>query len=266
MKLRPAFFLLVALSLLTPLSYGQQSKEKDEIVVSFTLMANHIIIPVSINDKPAKAMVDTGYESNILLPSEAATFGVDIKTSTSVVKVAEFTIPDLKWTIVDAKGVSSIRDQIGVGILLGAPFLHRYRVTFDFKKNEIHFRKLEAKVPDLPPKATVIPFENFRGGIILQVKLNGQGPFRAVIDTGSPYIRATPEALQKAHAPEGEAVIVDTLQVGSITLTQMKISSQPDLTAILKRANLDMLLGLRFLSRFTVTVDYQKKELVLTEQ
>jgi len=126
---------------------------------------------------------------------------------------------------------------------------------------------------------TTLPIE-FDGDVIVEAKLNGQGPFAFILDTGGHDI-VTPEASTLLHLKpvgagasggSGEGTMplqfaqVDRLEIGGATLRNQSFTVIPlpvDTTERGARPPLAGILGLEMFERFAVRLDYGKKTLSL---
>jgi hypothetical protein len=120
--------------------------------------------------------------------------------------------------------------------------------------------------------ATTIPYTYVDNRIVVECRLDGQGPFTMILDTGSPTIAVTPETARKlavaVHsagtvtgagnnvAKNGSAKIA-TLSLGSLTFRQLD-ADVLDLTEIrtkLHFARLDGIIGYPVLEHYATLVD-----------
>jgi hypothetical protein len=123
---------------------------------------------------------------------------------------------------------------------------------------------------------TTIPFTYVDNRIVIQCKIDGQGPFAMIVDTGSPTIAVTPEvatklsiAVQGAGTVLGtgnknanlQSTVVPRLTIGSLTFKNMA-SDVLDLTEIrtkLHFPHLDGVIGYPVLRQFATYVDVDNK-------
>ena len=133
-------------------------------------------------------------------------------------------------------------------------------------------------------KATVVPFELLPSGhMAVMVKVNGEGPYRLIFDTGAPItlldnkvakaaglLKDVPEPLFTFFGSKGE-VKVKELQVGDQKVPDMTaiVMDHPTVEAISKAFEkklggpIDGIVGFPFFSRFKMTLDYQAKTVTL---
>ena len=115
--------------------------------------------------------------------------------------------------------------------------------------------------------------------IIVQVKINGQGPYDFVLDTGATFTCIDNELADQLKLPEwkgsfGTVVVgpggggmkllkVDTLEVGDAKASSLTVCSI-DLNRIAPPGGgIKGLVGLNFLKSYRVTIDFEKKSLRL---
>lgn len=130
-----------------------------------------------------------------------------------------------------------------------------------------------------------VPFELVPpndAAIIVPVKINGQGPFKFVLDTGATFTCIDQKLVDQLklaewRGPLGIGVIqptegavklvsLDTFEVGNVKATEMKACAI-DLSR-LPMGGLDArgLVGLNFLKSFQVRIDFKKRILRLDKQ
>lgn len=143
---------------------------------------------------------------------------------------------------------------------------------------------LQAAEPPATPqpaeKPIVVPFELLKSRhMAVQVKINGQGPYRLIFDTGAPTNLINNKLAKEAgvlkKGEKGPAIplfgmagakTIDTLEIGDAKLEKVSVMvmDHPTVTAISKALGpIDGIVGFPFFARYATTVDYQKKELVL---
>jgi Aspartyl protease len=92
---------------------------------------------------------------------------------------------------------------------------------------------------DLPPGGTTVPMGDFGGRPIVDVSINGKGPYRFILDTGSSMTvigddlkdeLALPSAASNAHTPDGASAPlarIGNLRVGEASLTSVVVDVAP---------------------------------------
>jgi PDZ domain-containing protein/aspartyl protease len=134
---------------------------------------------------------------------------------------------------------------------------------------------------DEPKKPVKVPFELLKSQhMVVEVKINGEGPFRLIFDTGAPVTLINNKVAKAASViPKdfkrpfftmfgslGEFK-VKSLQVGDASAEDVPVMvmDHPTVEAISKLAGpIDGLVGLSFWGRFRLSVDYQAKEMTFT--
>jgi predicted aspartyl protease len=116
--------------------------------------------------------------------------------------------------------------------------------------------------------------------LVVDVFINGEGPFDLVLDTGATYTCVTHEVAERLQLPErrgavgigagvggaGQVQLVrfDSLRVGAATVTDMP-GCVLDLSALeAVGTRIDGLLGLNFLRSFDVRLDFAREVVTLT--
>ena len=130
-------------------------------------------------------------------------------------------------------------------------------------------------------EAVVVPFELLASRhMAVQVKLNGKGPYRLVFDTGAPMNLINnkiakdagvidPKARRPGFAPFGAMPTpqtIKTLEIGPAKLEKVStmVMDHPTVAAISEALGpIDGIIGFPFFARYSMTVDYQKRELTL---
>jgi hypothetical protein len=141
------------------------------------------------------------------------------------------------------------------------------------------FAEAPRKLEDPAPKPVTVPFEILKSGhMAVMVKVNGQGPYKLIFDTGAPVnllnnkvakAAGLLEGVKKpAFAPFGSAgeVKIKTLEVGDQKAEDVPavVMDHPTVEAISKALGpIDGLVGFPFFARFRMTLDYQAKTMTL---
>jgi hypothetical protein len=156
-------------------------------------------------------------------------------------------------------------------------------IEFNQPLQEAVFRMPAPPPPDFTiagnKTATSVPFELLNNHIYLQVKLNGQGPFRLLCDTGGANI-VSPElakelGLKSEGALQGRGVgeksedvglvKMQSVQVGEATLSNQVFAVFPMETfSNVEGVAVKGLIGYEMFKRFTSKVDYEHDVLTFT--
>jgi hypothetical protein len=124
------------------------------------------------------------------------------------------------------------------------------------------------------PKSGIVtvPAED---GVIFQAKLNGQGPFELMLDSGSPNLITAGLAKRlglplvrsaKKFSTTGGTVELGTTQIVSLAISGLTLRDQPFLVVDSPWDEGDPLVGVvgyEFLRRFAVKIDYEQKMLTI---
>ncbi|QJX00880.1 aspartyl protease family protein [Frigoriglobus tundricola] len=129
-------------------------------------------------------------------------------------------------------------------------------------------------------KAVVIPFELLKSRhMAIQVKVNGKGPYRVIFDTGAPT-NLVNNKIAKAAGLTGKddkgglalfgaaptPKVIKKLEIGDLVLEGMPtmVMDHPTVAAISEAIGpIEGLIGFPFFARYTMTIDYEKKEMTL---
>ncbi len=125
------------------------------------------------------------------------------------------------------------------------------------------------------PKPASVPFELVASNhMVVQAKVNGQGPYRLIFDLGAPITllgnkageesgtiaKDAPKSFLMGMRGEGE---IQTLEVGTLTATKLPVVvlDHPTLKALggFLGKPLDGIIGFTFFARYRTTIDYQSK-------
>ena len=125
-----------------------------------------------------------------------------------------------------------------------------------------------------------MPFELLKSRhMAIQVKINGKGPYRLIFDTGAPTNLVNNKVAKEAGLLDkkdkgGLALfgaapapkIIKKLEVGDLVLEGVPtmVMDHPTVAAIAEVIGpVEGLIGFPFFARYTMTIDYQKKEMTL---
>jgi predicted aspartyl protease len=258
-----------------------------------------ILLPVEVNDEgPFEFILDTGAGTSLLSPELGQKLGIKIigskegksaggSVSVSLAKVDSLAVGSTKLNDVDVGLVdlSHIGRTVGAKIDgdLGYNVLKHFRITLDYRRNEIRFD--DPKRFELAGQSTALTKVPMRLAspakplILVDVFVNGRGPFQFAIDTGTSTTAITPELAQQlgvASSPIGAATtggaqvdvtagVLRSLQVGGARINDTSVVVA-DFFAMLSAAvgaKLDGLVGYNFLRNYKVALDYPNETLSL---
>jgi predicted aspartyl protease len=258
-----------------------------------------ILLPVEVNGEgPFEFVLDTGAGTSLLSSELGRKLGVQIirskegqsaggAVSVSLAKVNSLGVASAKLDDVDVGLVdlSHIGKAVGAKIDgdLGYNFLKHFRITLDYRKNEIRFD--DPKRFELVGRATAVTEVAMRLAnpakplILVDVYANGRGPFQFAVDTGTSTTAITPDLAKQlgvASSPIGPVttggahvdVTAGTLQsfrVGGARTDNLAVIVA-DFFAMLSKAigaKLDGIVGYNFLRNYKVALDYPNEMLSL---
>jgi predicted aspartyl protease len=257
-----------------------------------------ILLPVSVNDQgPFDFILDTGAGTSLLATELAKKLDVQIisakegqsaggKVSVSLAKVNSLAAGDMRLEDVDVGIVdlAQIGRTIGAKIDgdLGYNFLKDFRLTIDYQRSEIRFEDPN-RVENFGRGArTEVPIRLATAAkplILVDVHVNGRGPFQFAIDTGTSTTAITPALagqLALASTPIGagttagaqvdvHAATVKSFQLGGASIDNMAVvvASFFEMLSSAVGAKLDGIVGYNFLRNYKVAIDYPNGLLTL---
>jgi len=125
---------------------------------------------------------------------------------------------------------------------------------------------------------TSVPIRMVDGAPVVQVMLNGKGPYDFLLDTGSNYSAVQRKVLAELSIPLEDQVVIDTatdgsiherkttvesMSVGGLTVLQMNVCTLDPRLLRLSHQHISGILGESFLKYFDILLDNEKKILVL---
>ncbi|HLO19310.1 MAG TPA: aspartyl protease family protein, partial [Sphingomicrobium sp.] len=132
----------------------------------------------------------------------------------------------------------------------------------------------------LPPSGQVtVPFQLLNNHIILDVKVNGKGPFPFLLDTGG-HLVLTPSTLkalsltskgESASGGGGEALTtngyarVERIDAGGATLSNQTAVTLDFSPVDVEGIQLGGMIGLEFMERFIVRIDYGRRRITIMD-
>lgn len=258
-----------------------------------------ILLPVEVNGEgPFEFILDTGAGTSLLSSELGQKLGIKIlgskegqsaggAVSVSLAKVRSLAVASAKLDNVDVGLVdlSPIGKAIGAKVDgdLGYNFLKHFRVTLDYRKNEIRFDDPKHFEVAGGPAAVAEMAMRLAGPakplILVDVYANGRGPFQFAIDTGTSTTAITPELakqLDLASSPIGPAAtggaqvdvtagVLPSFQVGDARIDDLPVIVA-DFFAMLSNAlgvTLEGIVGYNFLRNYKVALDYPNETLSL---
>jgi predicted aspartyl protease len=257
-----------------------------------------VIVAAEVNDRePVKVLLDTGAAApftilvspDLARRSGASSSGEPPVPSTGAVgaapvayqpaRIGAFRLGSLRLSGVRAgitAAVTAVGQQIGTKIdaIVGHEFLKARVVSIDYTT-----RLLDLSAPP-GPEAQAIRFRLApkRALTLVDVRLNGCGPFVMALDTGASATLVSPHTAKRAGlnegrgaalagggglASEGAQLTTATVSIGTVSRSKQNVAVADVLGPIQTAAGapLDGVLGADFLSSGRITIDYPGKRL-----
>ena len=257
-----------------------------------------ILLPVHVNDRgPFDFILDTGAGTSLLTPELAKQLNVKIvgskegqsaggKVAVSLAKADSLALGDARIDDVDL----GIVDLAHVGKTIGAKidgdlgynFLKYFRVTINYRDCEIRFDDPKRVETFERAAKTAVPIRLAslaKPLLLIDVQLNGRGPFQFAIDTGTSTTAITPQLANElgilsspigAGTTAGAHVGVRAGNIESFQLGDAKIDNMTvvvadffEMLSAAIGAKLDGVVGYNFLRNYKVAIDYPGETLTL---
>ncbi|MFC1564763.1 PDZ domain-containing protein [candidate division KSB1 bacterium] len=263
-------------------SLNVYSQEKD-IQVPFKLLTHFILVKVKVNNSPADYIfiVDTG--GLTFIDKKLAT-ELKLKQQGMMAKVNEL---DLNGnTINNIFCFTNFNfdhlKKLGIPIhgIIGSDLLERFKVNFDFRSNIITLINDSSDLKT-PENAYYFKFRNhpINNAPIVKFKLNGE-EFEGMIDTGQPYHLVFP---LNTFEKNKENIVSEYLRSNGLMVKwpntkadynylakfrnfefgSLKLNSVTGIYGELPRMLSMPFIGMDLLSRFNITINFPKDEMVL---
>jgi predicted aspartyl protease len=254
-----------------------------------------ILLPVRVNgDGPFQFILDTGAGTSLLSSDLAKKLKIKIistkegqsaggKISVSLAKIDSLAVGQAKLDDVDVGIVdlTHIGKTIGTKIDgdVGYNFLKHFRITIDYHDCEIRLdepRRIERLGRSAKTEVPMRLASLAKPLLLVDVHVNGHGPYQFAIDTGTSTTAIAPELAQQVglkSSPVGPlttggaqvnvtAGTLESFQIGRAGVDDL-IVVVADFFAMLSQAvgaKLDGIVGYNFLRNFRVVIDYPREK------
>ena len=257
-----------------------------------------ILLPVHVNDRgPFDFILDTGAGTSLLSSELAKELAVKLlgskegqsaggKVSVSLAKVDSLAVGETKLDDVDVGIVdlSHIGRTVGARIDgdFGYNFLKHFRVTINYRDCELRLedpKRVESFARSAQTEVPIRLANPAKPLILVDVHVNGRGPFQFAIDTGTSTTAITPELAKQLGvetSPAGagttggapvdfQAGSLQSFQLGGAKIDNMAVVVADFFTMLnaVIGAKLDGIVGYNFLRNYKVVIDYPGETLTL---
>ena len=257
-----------------------------------------ILLPVHVNDQgPFDFILDTGAGTSLLTPELAKQLNVKIvgskegqsaggSVAVSLAKADSLAVGDARIDDVDL----GIVDLAHVGKTIGAKidgdlgynFLKYFRITIDYGDCEIRFddpKRVETFGRSAKAELPIRLASPAKPLLLIDVHLNGRGPFQFAIDTGTSTTAITPQLAKElgiVSSPIGAGTTagaqvgvragnIESFQLGGAKIDNMAVVVADffEMLSAAIGAKLDGIVGYNFLRNYKVAIDYPGETLTL---
>lgn len=257
-----------------------------------------ILLPVRVNGQgPFDFILDTGAGTSLLTPELAKQLNVKIvgskegqsaggSVAVSLAKADSLAVGDARIDDVDLGIVdlAQVGKTIGAKIDgdLGYNFLKYFRITIDYRDCEIRFddpKRVETFGRSAKAELPIRLASPAKPLLLIDVHLNGRGPFQFAIDTGTSTTAITPQLAKEldiASSPIGAGTTagaqvdvragnIESFQLGGAKIDNMTVVVADffEMLSAAIGAKLDGIVGYNFLRNYKVAIDYPGETLTL---
>ncbi len=264
-----------------------QVERRADVLASLT--DGFVEVPVTVDGKPARFLLDTGAEDMLVTPGAAARLALTLDPThmtrllgtggegrAANVWLAGLRVGDASLARRSVP-VVPLPPPLAADGLLGAPLLSDYDVDLDLVNGHVELFRVEgcaAEAPLLPPPFTMVPLTlNADGVPSIPVVVNGVRLI-ALLDTGSRATVLTPAAAARVRAlrlheggtargVDGEVVAVHAARVASLAVGWDVQRNLQVAVAPLQIGRADMLLGVDWLRQRRIWVSYATRRVLV---
>jgi predicted aspartyl protease len=260
----------------------------------------HVLVPLTTGGHPGMFLLDTGASADLVTPSFARMLGLTPKGATqslgaggsagavAVVSLPEIQVGDERFAAHDVAVQEFDPEEPRISGVLGRTFLEQRDAQVDFARGQLRLypRGSTRSRADLgPPGFAHVPFTEVSGIVSVTARLDGGDPVPAILDFGATQSIASRAAaamagvatsLQDAGSvavgADGRNIPVGmqafrSLAVGDVVV-QAPTLAVADLP-VFEQLGLKgpaLLVGLDFLDRRTVVIDFADHEIALSRR
>jgi len=243
--------------------------------LTYTLRNNKLIVPVTVNGKPAQAMIDSGSSRSGVSPALARRARVRLGGAFSYRGVqGRGRARSASGAVFDLGGVSAAPASLVVldfeaifaqpiDAVIGRNLFDRFAATFDFDSGEVVFGEAAAPWPGV--ETALFPASE---GMAVDVDLGGGRMVRALVDTGAdqPLI-LSPGPAERLKLLDGlrsstvslggysDSAVGQIASAPSVSLAGTAFRQVPFVVAA-RPIGVDAIVGLPLITRFNARFDY----------
>ena len=259
--------------------------------LAFSLQANHLIIPITIDGTPTYALFDTG-SGNVLDPQFAKSLGLKTtghgiasgagegtvrssRVHADTLGFGQAAMSDQEFTVLPLPGALTHGNGITVNAIVGREILQKYVTKVDYTTQTLTFTSSADFTYD--GGGVAVPLGHDEGDAIVHGSIDGiDGAFQ--IDTGSSasLILTTPFAdahdLRQTYHTVGNAIVGrgvggyshgdvargKQLRIGDFTIDDFVVELSTDKRGAFGSHWIDGNIGNDILQRMTLTLDYSR--------
>lgn len=299
---RHAFAALATVAFLACASSAPPQHLAHDVEMPFALVQNHIYLPVSIGTHPPSSfLLDTGAGATILAQSTAEAMGLKVRGKSRATGAGPGVVDTTILRDVDIHfgGISVELDRVAalpltplsliegraIEGVIGFNVIEQYVIEIDYARRVLRFRDPASFVS--PADAVVVPIGFSRNHPVVDASMtlpNGTVlPLRMMVDTGARSAIVINRPFAEAHgvydavrpAIEGSFGAgvggfttqrigrVQRFTLGGFAFESPLVSVSRDRQGAGADTQVDGLVGGELLRRFTLTIDYSRRRLLL---
>ena len=257
--------------------------EERGYTVPFEIKLNIVYVEASLNGQEGHVfLLDTGSTLTIVTAEAAERAGWSATRGrinyAPPIDVGGAVVQNMRVLIGDPPGGQALRNHgLDYSGILGHSFLERFVTTLDFVRRQMTLVPVARAAPLAADgrQSWIVPFRTAARVIVVEGKVNGQGPQTFVVDSGASHTYLMPETARKLGIrgkrrtlghEEVEIATVKSISAGDAEARDfMVLIGDARVFRPLRQlgVNYDGVLGADYLYRFVVTLDYRVNQLRL---
>jgi predicted aspartyl protease len=279
---RPTCVIAVAAALVAAVATLHADADQQDDGIPFEMAGRVLFVRGSLNGQDSMLfIVDTGATETVITPPAARRAGLSgaaaaarqqVGTARSI-SVGPATVRDLPVFIFDPPQALSLRLDHGMDYsgILGHSFLSRFVTTIDYRQRRIRFQPPGETAPAHPSGAQRVPFRVVDRQILAEGFINGKGPLRMLVDTGSAEMIVLPDVARRLgirgeafeNQPGAMFAVAEKVAVGPAVSARVPLVIYTPAQEWGRRLDYDAIVGTTFLRNYRVRIDYGQRMLTL---